>query len=107
MQTTWTEPRILDADSKSLCRASSVLLQGVPFGIPMDTVRDKIQRVSGILSVHELHVWQLSNTKHIASVHVRLLPSVDYMGLITKVKNILHTYGIHSTTIQPEFEELA
>ncbi|RIB23592.1 cation efflux protein [Gigaspora rosea] len=85
---------------------SSVLLQGVPLGIPIDTVRDKIQKISGIISVHEFHVWQLSNAKHVASVHLRLLPSVDYMSLITNVKYILHTYGIHSTTIQPEFGDL-
>ncbi|CAG8797209.1 17724_t:CDS:2, partial [Dentiscutata erythropus] len=68
-------------------KASSVLLQGAPLGIPIDTVRDKIQRVSGILSVHELHVWELSNAKNIASVHIRLLPSVDYMSLITNENN--------------------
>ncbi|KAF0412482.1 cation efflux protein [Gigaspora margarita] len=85
---------------------SSVLLQGVPLGVSIDTVRDRIQKISGIVSVHELHVWQLSNAKHVASVHIRLLPSVDYMSLITNVKYILHTYGIHSTTIQPEFGDL-
>jgi zinc transporter 1 len=56
-----------------------------------------------VISVHELHIWQLSENKLIASLHVLLMPSADYMSIATKIRQTLHAYGIHSTTIQPEF----
>ncbi|CAG8508288.1 2715_t:CDS:2 [Ambispora gerdemannii] len=83
--------------------ASYILLQGVPSGIPIDVVREKLRETPGVLSVHELHIWQLSDTKLIASVHVLLDPRTDYMTIAADIRKILHSYGVHSATIQPEF----
>jgi zinc transporter 1 len=55
------------------------------------------------MDIHEFHVWQLSDTKLIASVHVVVLNQVDFMTVAASIKALLHTYGIHSATIQPEF----
>lgn len=82
--------------------ASFVLLQAVPSDVSIDNIRDKLKAVEGVVSVHELHIWQLSDTKIIASVHV-LLSSRDYMLISSKIRKTLHSYGIHSATIQPEF----
>jgi hypothetical protein len=60
-----------------------------------------------VVSVHELHVWQLSETKHIASVHIRLEQRADYMGAVHAIRKVLHRYNIHNATIQPEFGEQA
>jgi solute carrier family 30 (zinc transporter), member 1 len=56
--------------------------------------------------VHELHVWQLSETRHIASVHIRLEQKADYMRVVHDIRKILHKCDIHNATIQPEFESL-
>ncbi|GAA5801136.1 hypothetical protein HPULCUR_006578 [Helicostylum pulchrum] len=61
--------------------------------------------LDGIISVHELHVWQLSDTKLIASLHVLLKSRQSYMKLGSQIRKLLHGYGIHSATIQPEFIE--
>nr|CAG8442838.1 5444_t:CDS:2 [Entrophospora candida]CAG8547842.1 13609_t:CDS:2 [Entrophospora candida] len=82
--------------------ASFVLLQAVPSDVSIDNIRDKLKAVEGVVSVHELHIWQLSDTKIIASVHV-LLSSRDYILISSKIRKTLHSYGIHSATIQPEF----
>lgn len=55
------------------------------------------------MSVHELHVWQLSDTKLIASLHVLLESRRVYMKSASEIRNLLHQFGIHSATIQPEF----
>jgi len=83
--------------------ASFILLQGVPSSISLDVVRDSILGVEGVLSVHELHVWQLSESKVIASVHVLVLRDHDFMPIAVKIRNALHHHGIHSSTIQPEY----
>lgn len=50
--------------------ASFILLQGVPSAVPLEEVRRALLQVKGVLSVHELHIWQLSEAKNVASVHV-------------------------------------
>ena len=60
-------------------------------------------QMSEVISVHELHIWQLSENKLVASLHVLLMPGADYMSIATKIRQTMHAYGVHSTTIQPEF----
>ncbi|MCJ1478918.1 hypothetical protein MMC13_007602 [Lambiella insularis] len=93
-----------------LCRAASrILLQAVPAGISVDEIKEDIERLPGILGCHHLHVWQLSDTKLVASLHVQVEfdfkheGSARYMALAKGVRHCLHEYGIHSSTIQPEF----
>jgi zinc transporter 1 len=59
--------------------ASFILLQGVPSAVPLEAVHQSLLEVKGVLSVHELHIWQLSESKNVASVHV--LIDVDEANL--------------------------
>ncbi|KAF9270290.1 cation efflux protein [Marasmius fiardii PR-910] len=83
--------------------ASFVLLQAVPPTISLDDVRQAILDVEGVLSLHELHIWRLSETKVIASVHVMASRRFDFMPVAARIRNTLHLRGIHSCTIQPEY----
>jgi hypothetical protein len=38
----------------------------------------------------------------VASLHITCLRSCNFMKLASTMKGILHSYGIHATTIQPE-----
>ena len=61
-------------------------------------------QIPGIESVHELHVWRLDQKKAIASAHI-VVSDPDVASFMDKAKTIrecLHAYGIHSTTLQPE-----
>ncbi|KAL0138063.1 cation efflux protein [Mucor lusitanicus] len=86
-------------------QTSFILLQGVPNSVPIGDVNDTLLSLEGVISVHELHVWQLNDTKLIASLHVLLKSRQGYMLLASEIRKILHGYGIHSATIQPEFIE--
>ncbi|SPO23776.1 related to COT1 - Vacuolar zinc (and possibly other metals) transporter [Ustilago trichophora] len=91
-----------------LCKSASyILLQGVPASVSLEAVRQSIQSVEGVLNLHELHVWQLSESKIVASVHVLVDCSSGqtekYMNIAAKIRANLHSWGIHSSTIQPEF----
>ncbi|EIW86645.1 cation efflux protein [Coniophora puteana RWD-64-598 SS2] len=83
--------------------ASFILLQGVPPNISIEDVRESIWAVEGVLSVHELHIWQLSESKVIASVHVLASRELDFMPVAVEIRRVLHLRGIHSSTIQPEY----
>jgi zinc transporter 1 len=63
-------------------------------------------KLQGVLSVHELHIWQLSDTKRICSVHILLAPSANYMEIAADIRKVLHVHGVHSITIQPEYVKI-
>ncbi|KAJ8984426.1 hypothetical protein NQ317_012489 [Molorchus minor] len=81
-----------------------ILLQTVPTHIQVDAIQNKLlEKVDGVLAVHEFHVWQLAGDRIIASAHIRCRNLSEYMKIAEKVKEFFHNEGIHSTTIQPEF----
>ncbi|KAH9840431.1 Cation efflux family [Teratosphaeria destructans] len=93
-----------------LCRAASrILLQAVPIGVDVEDIKEDIQSLPGVVSCHHLHVWQLNDSKMVASLHVQVAfdfkedTSSRYMHLAQGIRKCLHAYGIHSSTIQPEF----
>jgi len=88
---------------------SKILLQATPDHIDVNDIREDIQDLPGVLSCHHIHVWQLSDTKIVASMHIEVaFPITEaggerYMALAKRARKCLHAYGIHSATIQPEF----
>jgi len=103
---------IILATAIPLCRAAGlILLQGTPRHLSLDNIKADILSIPAVKSVHELHVWQLSDTQIIASAHVLIdLPSItmenspEYMEIAHRIQECFHAYGVHSSTIQPEFE---
>lgn len=59
--------------------------------------------MDGVEDVHELHIWQLSESKVVASVHVLASRKHDFMQVAVDIRKALHDRGIHSSTIQPEY----
>ncbi|KAN0055520.1 hypothetical protein ACTA71_008633 [Dictyostelium dimigraforme] len=84
-------------------RCSMILLQKVPDDIDLDSIRNKMAKVDGIISQHDLHVWQLVDGMTIASVHVGIEQGKEFHPIASKLRKIFHKEGIHSTSIQPEF----
>eukprot|EP00794_Sanderia_malayensis_P006011 gene6011-6709_t len=97
---------ILKTSIPLLKESSMILMQTVPTHLKIKEIQEKlVDQISGVLSVHEFHIWQLSGNKIIASAHVRCQNIHDYMAIANDLKEFFHNEGIHSTTIQPEFEE--
>ncbi|KAI5859659.1 cation efflux protein [Durotheca rogersii] len=88
---------------------AKVLLQATPDHINLQHIKEDIQALPGVISCHHVHIWQLSDTKVVASLHIQVaFPIQDqdgekYMTLAKQARKCLHAYGIHSATIQPEF----
>lgn len=103
---------IILASAIPLCKAASrILLQAVPHGVSIDHIKEDVERLPGVIGSHHLHVWQLSDTKTVASIHIQVDTEIKgegserYMHLAKQVRQCLHAYGIHSSTIQPEFPQ--
>jgi len=87
-------------------RCSMILLQGVPPEIDMDDLRNQIANLDYIVSIHDLHIWQLVDGMIIASVHLMVEDGCDLGDVLYHVKKIFHDNGIHSSAIQPEYVKL-
>ncbi|KAK7404047.1 Zinc resistance conferring protein [Neonectria punicea] len=86
-----------------------VLLQATPEHVSIKDIREDIEGLPCVVTCHHIHVWQLSDTKLVASMHIQVSFPIDshsgekYMELARRARKCLHAYGIHSATIQPEF----
>jgi solute carrier family 30 (zinc transporter), member 1 len=85
-------------------KSGQILLQSPPIGVDVLDIKHDIEKVPGVLSVHELHVWRLNQHKALASAHVTIAdPSLELFQQQAKTINeCLHAYGVHSVTLQPE-----
>jgi zinc transporter 1 len=55
---------VIVKSSIPLCKASAyILLQGAPSSVSVEKLRNEILKIPGVLGIHELHVWQLSDTQ--------------------------------------------
>jgi len=89
---------------------SRVLLQAVPVGLSIGEIRADIEDLPQVVEAHHVHVWQLSDTRLVASLHVKVdcdseiesTGGVSYTSLSTAIRGCLHAYGIHESTIQLE-----
>eukprot|EP00047_Mylnosiga_fluctuans_P024229 m.156343 g.156343 ORF g.156343 m.156343 type:complete len:405 (+) comp9802_c1_seq3:4875-6089(+) len=86
-------------------KSGRILLQGTPKHIDLSEVAQTIEKVDGVVSLHELHCWLLGDNTAIASVHIKCIQDGNVMEIVRAAKENLHALGIHSATIQPEFSD--
>jgi cobalt-zinc-cadmium efflux system protein len=93
----------------SLLRQSAhILLEGAPSEINQDRIRRSLEKVAGVASVHDLHVWSLTSGVHSASVHVTVVPGAEPAAVLRRVEAALReTAGIDHLTVQIEERERA
>lgn len=94
--------------------SGKILCQATPDHIKLSEIKEDLQDIDGVVNCHHLHVWQLSDSTIIASLHLRVgfgravakdevSYMTKYMQTANEVQECLHGFGIHSATIQPEF----
>ncbi|XP_059363045.1 proton-coupled zinc antiporter SLC30A1-like [Carassius carassius] len=93
-----------------LWRCGLLVLQATLLHVSVAQVRRRITRVPGVLSVHELHVWQLSEALLVASLHVHCpaeLNAAHCTDLMERITAALNAFGIKHCTVQPELSRSA
>ncbi|KAK8103771.1 zinc cadmium resistance protein [Apiospora kogelbergensis] len=51
---------------------ANILLQATPDRIDMQDIKEDIQALPGVISCHHVHIWQLSDTNLVASMHIQV-----------------------------------
>ena len=86
-----------------LREALNVLLEGVPKGVELATVRAALCERAGVLDVHDLHVWALASSTPALTAHVVAADEVDNDRLRRELATMLHErFGIDHVTLQVE-----
>ena len=86
-----------------LREALNVLLEGVPKGVDLATVRAALCERAGVLDVHDLHVWALASSTPALTAHVVAADEVDNDRLRRELATMLHErFGIDHVTLQVE-----
>ncbi len=93
-----------------LRESGTVLLEGTPLGMDMPAVIGAIKSVSGVLDVHDLHVWMVGPGVVACSCHVLVAEQSIRQGqqvLRAVVHDLEHRFHITHTTVQVEVEGCA
>ena len=86
-----------------LRRITGILLQQVPEAVDLPAARKALETVEGVVDIHDLHVWQLSDATVVGSMHAILRRGTDFQRASDEMKLLMHFHGVHATTVQPEF----
>ncbi|MGH0114889.1 UNVERIFIED_CONTAM: hypothetical protein FKN15_065814 [Acipenser sinensis] len=76
---------------------------GVPAHIHRESLAGRILKLPGVLAIHELHVWQLSESYTVALAHIHCSTAGSFPDLAVEIKELFRSVGVHSSTVQPEF----
>jgi cobalt-zinc-cadmium efflux system protein len=83
----------------------NILLEGTPHGVSLAEIRAAMQRVEGVLNVHDLHIWSLGSNSRALSCHVTIadIPPSESGCILKRLNHELKDhFGIAHSTIQFE-----
>ena len=94
---------ILFSSFHLLREALHVLMEGVPVGLDMAEAGRAMAGVSGVVSIHDLHIWTLSSGHVALSAHVVMRDMQHWQLTLAALQVLLHErYDIEHATLQPE-----
>jgi cobalt-zinc-cadmium efflux system protein len=94
---------ILASSVRLIREPFEVLMEATPEGLDADAVARAMGEVSGVRSVHELHVWSVTPGFDALAAHVVVERERDRDGVRRELEYLLQDrYGIEHTTLQME-----
>jgi len=83
--------------------SADILMQSVPRGISLDEVQNSMESVSGVLKIHDLHVWAVTSGVFTLSAHAVINGDNDFHQVLSELEKALsEKFAIRHTTIQLE-----
>ena len=111
--TSWVDPALslviaalVIWSSLSIVRETlNILLEGMPQGMELESIRLAMLRIEGVENVHDLHVWSLGSQTHALACHVTIsdIPPSASSAILEQLQCCLRdNFQIRHTTIQFE-----
>jgi cobalt-zinc-cadmium efflux system protein len=81
----------------------NLAMDAVPEGIDPQAVRTYLSELSGVVGIHDLHIWAMSTTETALTAHLVMLTGNPGDGFLSRISMELHdNFGIEHSTIQIE-----
>jgi cobalt-zinc-cadmium efflux system protein len=81
-----------------------VLMEAVPSRLDLPAISERLEDVTGVLSVHDLHVWTISSGHDALTAHV--VTETPSSEVLPRLRNLLDDeFGLHHVTLQIEDED--
>ncbi len=94
---------ILFSTLKLLREALHILMEGVPLHLDLEHVGRRMAGVSGVVSVHDLHIWTAVAGRAALSAHVVIREMSAWPRVLADTEALLgREFDIHHVTLQPE-----
>ncbi len=101
---------ILGSAARIVRDAGHILLEGTPAGLdPREIAADLKAAVPGVVDVHHVHAWSLSQDRPLITLHARVSDSDRAPEAITAAikAHLKARYGVDHATVELEFEHCA
>jgi len=82
-----------------------ILLEGVPYGMKLESVIEALKSLPGVTDVHHVHAWSICSNVHALSAHLITCPVDDATrdALIGQANELVASrFGVAETTFQVE-----
>jgi len=86
-------------------KVGRILLEAAPSHLDLAKIREDLMAIPDVLSVHDLHVWHLSQSVILASLHVCVPPGTlidQWEKMEQTLQHCFSEYGVSHVTISPE-----
>lgn len=84
-------------------QAVRILLQSAPPGVDVGALHTELAGLTGVIDVHDLHVWTLTSDMENASAHLVIAAGADSHSVLDQARDILQRgHGIEHATLQVE-----
>ncbi len=94
---------------KNLKKTAMLFLQGVPEGIDITIIEDKIKGIPLVKDLHDTHVWSLDGENNVLSTHVVVVGNrtshEDMVKVKCDAKKIINESKIQHATVEIECED--
>ncbi len=89
-----------------LLKASGrVFMEAAPAGLDPDEIGHALAAQTGVVEVHDLHVWEVTSGFAALSAHVVVRAGDDCHELRRSLQRLLEArFGVHHTTLQVDHE---
>jgi cobalt-zinc-cadmium efflux system protein len=96
---------MLYAAYRLLKASGRVFMEAAPAGVDPERIGRELAAQSGVVEVHDLHVWEVTSGFPALSAHVVVGSGADCHALRRHLQRVLaERFGIHHTTLQVDHE---
>jgi cobalt-zinc-cadmium efflux system protein len=86
-----------------LKECTNILMEGTPGHIDLGALRQSLMSISGVIDVHDIHVWTITSGRDAMSGHVTINDLAGAEAVLANVTKIVNDqFGISHSTIQVE-----